>query len=242
MDTNINSIIEILHLSYPDKTLVDISDYEDEKHQTYKYLYEQQSGQIGQQTEELYSLRFQLQDREREISELKNELEIQRSVNSRLNDTTTNIMEFVRKFTEQDITVSNIRAMDGEGNEIIVNSDIRESHLDTISATPGIYGGKRPSWFTPLRVEINKENTARKCADHTKHVLKDKLMFWKRMKKDLAGLCQTGTNFLDEIADRVDSERKEKISSLLKSGCSNEEKYLKYFLLTPGMPRDFFHT
>ena len=37
----LSEIIEILHREYPDKIIVDLSECENEEHQTYKFLYEQ---------------------------------------------------------------------------------------------------------------------------------------------------------------------------------------------------------
>ena len=238
MDRNLNSIMEILRASYPDKVLVDLDEYEDNNHQTYKYLYDAQSEKVTQQTEEIYNLQFQLQDRERELSQIRIELEKQKSVNEKLNSTTSNIMEFVKKFSEQDIIVADVKAMDANGKEIVSNSDQRVSLSETISEHPGVYGHKRPSWFTPLKNELNKNEAAKKSACNTKYLLKDRLLFWKKIDKERT----EGKVSPEVLADQVDMQRKRNICELLTSDCSNEEKYLKYFLLTPGIPRDFLKT
>jgi len=174
-NSSLEAIREIIYSQFPEKIIVDISDYENEQHQTYKYLYETQCESMMQQTEEIYNLRFQNQNNERELSELHSELEIQKSVNAKLDNMTVNIMEFVEQFVEKEITVSNVKVMDNQNCEIVLNSDKRASTGRSISDKPGIYNGHRPSWFTPLKRELNKENAAKKVTDNTKHVLTEKL-------------------------------------------------------------------
>ena len=183
MNNEMDSIIEMLHRTFPDKTLVDISDYENEEHQTYKYLYEQISTTVNEQTEELYDLQFRFQESEREAARLRSELEQQKLVNTKLNDTTLTLTEFVHKFMNEEIIVSDVKAMNSSDEEIKAHSDKRELFLDSLSSCPGIYGGKRPSWFTPLRKEFNQENVAKKCVQNTEHELFAKLKFWTQKTK-----------------------------------------------------------
>ena len=238
VNRDLNSIVEIVHSSFPSKTLVDISDYEDEKHQTYKYLYENQCERIITQTEELYSLQIHIQNLERENSELQSKLEIQKSVNDKLKNMRVNIMEFAEKFKEQEIVVTNIKALDKELNEIVMDSDKRVSLANSISDRPGIYGDKRPSWFTPLQRELNKENAARRVANNTKQVLAERLYSLKEILRKLSKKdCDTST-----MAMEFDQKRKMQIVNILESESSNYEKYIKYFLITPGLDKDFINT
>lgn len=237
-DKDMRSVLETIQTVFPNKTLVDIDEYEDGDHQTYKYLYETSHGEVSQLSEELFDIRYQLESRERELAELNDELTVQKSVNEKLNNTTTSIMEFVKKFTEQDIVVSCVKAIDKEGNEIVAKSDERSSLISSVSVRPGIYGKKRPSWFTPLKNELNKENAAKKSAGNTKHLLQEKLRFWKNGSEQL----RSGKTSAKALADQFDLNRRNQIVELLRAGGSNEEKYLKYILLTPGISREYLKT
>lgn len=237
-DKDMRSVLETIQAVFPDKTLVDINEYEDRDHQTYKYLYETDHEKINQLSEELFDIRYQLESRERELAELNDELTVQKSVNEKLNNTTMSIMEFVKKFTEQEIVVSCVKAVDKDGNEIVAKSDGRSSLINNVSDRPGIYGNKRPSWFTPLKNELNKENAAKKSARNTKHILLEKLLFWKNGYEQL----KSGKASAKELADQFDFNRKNQIIELLRTKASNEEKYLKYILLTPGISRDYLKT
>lgn len=239
MDDNLSSIIDIIRVSYPDKTIVDISEFENEEHQTYKFLYETQIEKINQQSEEIHNLVFKVQDLERELSLATKEIEKSKSVNTGLANTASNIMEFVKKFTEQDIYVSSVHATSGNKNNSNKESDKEEDFLmASMSDCPGIYEGKRPSWFSPLKTELSKKNAAIKSTRNTEHILKEKLMFWKRISKKY----RRKIPYLENACQEVDQERKKQICKLLLSNCSNQEKYLKYFLLTPGMPKHYMNT
>ncbi|MBD5556874.1 MAG: hypothetical protein HDQ95_16415 [Roseburia sp.] len=237
-DKDMRSVLETIQTVFPDKTLVDIDEYEDKDHQTYKYLYETSHEKVNLLSEELFDIRYQLEDRERELAELNDELTVQKSVNEKLNNTTMSIMEFVKKFTEQEIVVSCVKAVDRDGNEIVAKSDGSPSLINNVSDRPGIYESKRPSWFTPLKNELNKENAAKKSARNTKHILLEKLLFWKNGYEQL----KSGKASAKELADQFDLNRKNQIIELLRTEASNEEKYLKYILLTPGISRDYLKT
>lgn len=238
MSSELDSIIEILNRTYPGKTLVDISDYENDEHQSYRFLYEKMSAQFKEQTEELYTLQFRFHESEAENSKLRSELALQKSVNEKLNDTTSTLTEFVKKFIEEEINVSDVRAMNNAGNEIVANSDRREPLVEFVSCRPGIYGGKRPGWFTPLSTEFNHENVVKKCVQNTEHELFDKVKFWRKKSSEL----RKGKKKREAVALEYDKTREKKIRALLKSVCTNEEKYLKYVLLTPGLPADYMST
>lgn len=239
MDQDLSSILDIIRVSYPDKTIVDISEVENEEHQSYKYLYETQMEKINQQAEEIHDLVFKVQDLERELSLASKEIEKSKSVNSGLANTASNVMEFVKKFTEQEIYVSSVNTVSGTG-ECINQEEHNQDNtlLDNISEMPGIYEGKRPSWFSPLKTELNKKNAALKVTRNTKQILKEKLMFWKRFSNKYGKKIPC----VEKACQEFDNERKNQICRLLLSKCSNQEKFLKYFLLTPGMPKHYMNT
>lgn len=238
MDTTLKELIETMRTAFPEKTIVDIADYENEEHQTYKYMYETQAKKINELTEENFHLQFKLQDSERETMLLKSELDVQKSVNKKLTNTTMDITEFIKNFSEQEILVSNIRVYDLNDEEINASEELKVSLIDSISDRPGVYGHKRPSWFTPLKIEFNKNNVAKRAADNTKGLLNNKLTFWKRM----CNLIKRKEISLEEAQTRVDVRRKTQIIELLNSNGSNYEKFLKYFLLTPGLPKHYMNT
>ena len=237
-ENELQEIRELVRTSFPDKTVVDISEYENEQHQTYKYLYDEQRAALQDMTEEVHDLRFRKEDCERENAELKQLLDAQRSVNDKLKGMTTNIMDFVEKFTEQEIIVSNVKAMNIDDEEIVMNSDVRTSLVNTISTAPGIYGCRRPSWFVPLKKELNKMNIAQKAAQKTSFRLKERLVLWKYLTQKL-GFEKTT---YEEINSKIADERKRQIRQILNDDCTNYEKYLQYFLVTPGMPKHFMNT
>lgn len=227
--------MDIIKTTYPDKVLVEIAEIENEDHQSYKFLYESLLEKSAQQTEEIYTLQFKNQDLEREIAEQSKELEMQKSINEKLNSTTSTIMDFVKKFTEQEIVVSDARPIDSNDEEIKTADDKKVSLKESISLQPGVYGFRRPSFFTPLSRELSKQNVAKKSADDTKDILTDRLHFFKFLKRK-------SQNTIPEKLDQIDQHRRQKIFELLSGDYTNEEKYLRYFLLTPGLPKDYMNT
>lgn len=63
-------IINILQQEYPNKVIVDLSEYESEEHQTYKYLFEQLSQKYAEKLNEVGMLATDQQNYEKEIAEL----------------------------------------------------------------------------------------------------------------------------------------------------------------------------
>lgn len=235
MDNNLASIMDILKNTYPDKTLVEIAEVENEEHQSYKFLYETLLEKLSRQTEEIYTLQFKNQDLEREVAEQSKELETQKTINGKLNDTTSTIMDFVKEFTEREIIVSDAKPMNRNDEEIKVAEDKKISLKDSISLQPGVYGFQRPSFFTPLSTELNKENVSKKSADNTKDILKERLHLFKFLKRK-------SKKSVAEKMEQIDQYRRQQIFELLSGNYTNEEKYLRYYLLTPGLPKDFMNT
>lgn len=146
------------------------------------------------------------------------------------------ITAVINEFLMKDIVVQKVRAVDASGNVIICANDGKEKKEPELSDTPAIYSGKRPSWFTPLReeMELSKKNIAKKNAEHTNVIFFEKLQLWNDLKnkKISAG----------KKAEYVDETRKRNIEKLLLSNDTNEEKYIKYMLLTPGIDREYMKT
>lgn len=73
-DMELTEIINILQQEYPDKVIVDLSEYESEEHQTYKYLYEQLSRKYSEKLNEVGMLATDQQNYEKEIAELSQKM------------------------------------------------------------------------------------------------------------------------------------------------------------------------
>lgn len=237
-NTALEQIVQLLRENFPEKTIVDISELENEDHQTYKYLYGIVAQEKSELTEENFNMGFQLKDREREIYELKEKLHLERSANEKLSATSEGLMEFIERFSNQEIIVSNIKVFGKDGVEIQTDETFKTSLKDTISLRPGVYDGVRPSWFTPLKNEFNKENVAKKAASNTGHIIHEQLAFWKKLK---SRLIKKEVSVSDAMTE-YDIQRKLNIIKLLESQGNNYEKYLKYFLLTPGLSKDYMST
>jgi hypothetical protein len=203
-------------------------DEETDDHQSYRYLYEKLREKHDMLTKEYDGLIADYHIKERETAELIQNNELLKSKNELLNKSIKEMTETLKKYMEQGIMVS----------EVIPTPKIAGDAIDTewfagsISSHPGVYGGKRPSWYTPITNELSRSNIKRKNVENTSGILKDKLLFWKMAKgKDK-----------ETIKDEYDARRKDNILKLLHSNCSNQEKYLKYFLLTPGLDSEYVKT
>lgn len=222
-------IINILQQEYPNKVIVDLSEYESEEHQTYKYLFEQLSQKYAEKLNEVGMLATDQQNYEKEIAELSQKNASLAAQMESVNQSTINSLGVIKEYVNLGIVVSDIMIRPVESNQTDLHP---ETFKKSISELPGIYEGKRPSWFSPLQYELSKQNVKKKNVNRTMPILKNKLLFWK---------TESGKN-IDQIATDYEQNRKKNILELLESNCSNEEKYLKYFLLTPGLDKEFVKT
>lgn len=235
----VDKLEEIIRQRFPEKTLVDIVDYENEENQTYKFLYDSLKAEIGSFEEELYNAHHNMESLEREIDELRHKIQVMEDINGKLTGQAEDITEFISEFMEREIIISNVKPFDRDDNEIVCASDNRKViSAEQLSLNPGVYEFKRPSWFTSLPTELNRENISKKTAANTIGVLVDKVKFWKK----LSGRMEDGNLPIDKAMEEVDERRRKLVAELLQSDSSNEEKYIKYLLLTPGMPRDYMKT
>lgn len=224
----------------PDMLLCEYSEVNDTtSKQSYKFLY----GQLLKENENYRS----------EISQLylmvdANELQIKRLTDkvSKLSDTSeefggsvTELLNAIKASLKQQIYISDVRVFDSNDKEIVqsggLQSKIKE---DDLSLRPAIYDFKRPAWYTPLRTELNAENLGRKIANDTKKEFSEKIRFWKLFKRDKAVADMT----LSEKANTIEMERRRRVVRILNSNISNDEKYIKYFMITPGMSREYMRT
>ena len=221
---------------FPEKTIVNISDYEDDSNQTYKYLYESLAKEQTNMVNEIAQLRNEISNKDRAISENMEEIERLNQDNKALKNSSSNIISMLEEFTDKDVVISNVNVSTEDDSNDLRQFGANEQ-VDilkkTISDNPGVYGLHRPSWFTPLNKELSKKNVINKNKVETLPTLKNKLLFWKE---------HTANNIeeAEQYANEYDQKRMENILELLDSKCSNEEMYLKYMLLSPGLDKDYY--
>lgn len=235
LNTDIDSIREYVHREYPDYTVSLIKELENEEHQSYKFLYEklcaelaQSQSRNGELEAELFDQGTDLANRDREIAFLNSKIENLELSNSRLKDSSLDYLEIIDKFTAEEIIVS---------EPSVYNRDNKKIEPLPYCETPAVYQFRRPSWFSPLAPELSKENAAKHMADKTAPMLKERLSFWNNI---LDRFHAGGDKNL--LAHEVDKKRSDDINKLISSNISNEEKYVKYIMLTPGMPKNYLNT
>lgn len=153
---------------------------------------------------------------------------------------TDDITLLLKKILEKDIIISNIYPVDENGREIRHSSDDKKNYsTDALSDNPGIYNFRRASFFTELETEYSKMSAAKKVTKEAEKTMWQRICFWKGLKKKIKDQELP----IESLAKEVDEERKERITELLNDfSISNEEKYLKYMLLTPGLEKDYLKT
>lgn len=218
------------------KVLYDISDVENAEKQSYKYLYQVLMEKHEELRESFYDQKYSLDNAHRDLAKLNAELKHIKANTGKMKNTTADITTFITDFLTKDIIVQKVMVVDAKGKEIVCINGSKEKKEPALSDTPGIYSGKRPSWFTPLReeLELSKKNVSKKTAEHTKHFFSERLQFWRGLKKKKISV--------EKKADCVNEARKRNIEKLLLSNDCNEEKYIKYMLLTPGMDKEYMKT
>ena len=228
-------LTEFVRKNYPDYSVCKLTDIESEEHQSYKFLFENISEKYNSLNEEFYSQLHKLQTVESELA-TKN-LEIKKLKNSKDNfeDSAAALKQFIENLLSNEIVISNTRALDAGGDPIVCSTDNISVKPEEISLRPGVYDSTRPSWFSEIRYELNKLNAAKKVAESTSSTFFDLLKKANDLKKMDAPL--------DIKANEYEKRRKQEIIKLISdTSLSNEEKYLKYILLTPGLSRDYLKT
>lgn len=223
----LSEIVETIHKEYPDKVVVDISEYENEDHQTYKFLYEQLSTTHTQKMNEFGLVISDMQRFAKENADMEEQNKMLQNQLDKMESSAWNLLDQFKNDINREIIVSDVKT----DKKVDQNVDV-ESLSQTISTVPGIYGGKRPSWYTPLKKQLSRENIKNKNVNNTICTLKNVLQFWKKNKSQSP----------EKTATEYDNKRKSNILELLQEDCSNEEKYLKYFLLTPGLDKEYLKT
>lgn len=213
----------------PKKIIVDINEFETNEHQTYKWLFDNLNEKYKNKIEELNSMVFEKQTAEREASESSAQIFGLNETIEKLTVSNTELLAIVDNYVTHEIIVTDIEVTPISETQDKIHS---EQFVKSISGVPGIYGGKRPGWFILNQQELTKENIKKKNTKATFEILKDGLLFWKQQKGKQR----------ETVASNYEKKRKNNILELLQSSCSNQEKYLKYLLLTPGLGRDYEKT
>lgn len=213
----------------PEKIIVDIDEFETNEHQTYKWLFDSLNENHKNKIEELNTMVFEKQSAEREVSELSNRiLELNETI-EKLTKSNHELLAIVENYVSHEIIVTDIATEPTEESQSKIEA---KQFVNSISDMPGVYGDKRPGWFILNQQELTKENVKKKNTKATFEILKNGLLFWKQQKG----------NQREMVASAYEKNRKNNILELLQSSCSNQEKYLKYLLLTPGLGRDYEKT
>lgn len=221
----------------PEFTITEINLLEDESHQTYKTKFEELKSRIEEFQSDAIIKDSQKKEAELENIRLRKQMEIFEKENRDFKSRTlAEFVKFIEKITQEEIVISNVKAMDLDHEEIKTNNENFKVGPGDLADRPGIYHFKRPSFFTPLRRELNKKNEAEKVTRNTKHLFRDQLKFWKKAAEDK----ETKSN--EEIKASYDANRKKALLQILNGDCSNEERYLKYMLITPGIDQDYLAT
>lgn len=230
-------ILRIAQQYMPEKLICDAAEVELDK-QSYKFLYESLRDKYKDLEMDFHTQRSRFDECQRELADLNIELQNVKEGTGMYADSAQSLMRFIRNMIDKDIQVYSIYAADSNGEKIQTSSDRTSKTVpDDIADCPGVYGFMRPSWFTKLRddSELNQKNAGRKVVRNTSPLLKEILHFWERIDgKKLPS---------EEKANAVDRRRHNEIVRLINDrSISNEEKYLKYMLLTPGMPKGYMKT
>lgn len=225
-------ISKILIEEFPDKMIVNNSDFKNQNNETYKALYEIVNEEKNKFKGENQQLLIDRSNLEKELDELKKENKRLRVENYHLCKSVSPTMKEIKNYCNTKIVVTDIKIKpeEKEQSKFDINNFIKK-----ISDNPGIYGTVRPSWFTCLNVPLSKESVQRKNICHTVATLMNKIMFWK----NIGDRINTDT---ETAAEQYEFRRRQLILDILNDKCSNEEKYLKYLLLSPGIDKEYQKT
>ena len=228
-------VVKLIQQFFPEKIMCDISEVEFDK-QSYKYLYEDLLKKYRELEKEFYTQKYEYDDCQRQLGSLNAELERIKENEGTFTENIHSLISFIERLLHDDIYVNLVKAVDENGIQIHTAADLMSKATeDDISLRPGIYNFQRPSWFTELHDELNKENIGKEAARKTVPLLNKILDYWR-------GIGDSDKNVEDK-ADAVDHERQEEIIRLINdNSINNEEKYLKYILLTPGISREYMKT
>ena len=223
MDFTLEELKTYIQENYPSMTLVDTEDYENTMTE-YENL-----------NEKIYELQFEINEKEKEIAALSDKIQKSEAAYNKLKDGSTDVSGLLKMFLHGDIIVTDTHVYDASNKEISVLDDKRKPNMDNLSDRPGIYNYRRPNWFLDPKVELSPENVRKKTKKNTEGFLGGRLFSLKQVNK----VFKNHGIVVNDTISAADKERKKRVVDLLVSDCSNEEKYIKYMLLSPGISHDF---
>lgn len=233
----LSEIEEALKETSPEKIIVDIDDYELDK-QAYRFLYENLKNSYDELLNEHNSLQVDKQNLDRDIADASVTIDRQSIEISKLKENIFSEIEYLKKYICKDVYVADINASNVSNDNFDKNVETvitpsSDTLKETISMMPGVFFGKRPSFFMTLNSNtskvLTKEAVQEKNVKHTFSLLKERFNFQKNLNNKKSD---------DKAADEYDTARFNNIKELLASKCSNEEKYIKYILLSQGFDND----
>ena len=226
----LDEFVEYVNQNFKGYSLVKNSDFESEDNQTYKFLYEKKCAENNKLQEELFMAHSDLRSIEQDYSKVSAALETEKNMNFDLSSESRLFIDFIKEYLSKDVTVSDIAVYDSDNNKIESNN-FNLSDPEELSDNPGVYDFKRPSWFSPLKNELNKRNVSAKNIKNTEGILSSRLSFLKKII--------SSKNNSKALSEEIDADRKKKIVQILLGPGSNQEKYLKYILTTPGLSKEY---
>ena len=249
------AIADLITERHPTYMMAEIASVENEDHEAYRDIYESALEEIEELREDKDSLTANLESQEQlaessaakareleeDVGKVREELQALKTENANLKATLENLKENNPKAGENLSNVANLVEKWLEQEPVVFDIRIDEMDKDKpaekpvdISTFPAIYSGKRPSWFTSLQKELSKEGQKKRNANNAMAVIWSKLAFLKEHEDEYDAVLK--------LANEIDQRRAKEIKEILDSDAGNEEKYLKYMLLTPGMDREYMKT
>lgn len=150
---------------------------------------------------------------------------------------TKTVTKVVREQIDKDTIDSILHRLEKPIEICITGIQTSDKNIGELAENPGVYNFTAPSFFVePAGSNFTKENQTRENYNKTKHGLKDLLYLFNKLNKDKSKTAtQKNSTFLQErslkIREIIDSKK-----------LTNEQKYLRYMLITPGLPDNYMYT
>ena len=150
---------------------------------------------------------------------------------------TKTVTKVVREQIDKDTIDSILHRLEKPIEICITGIQTSDKNIGELAENPGVYNFTAPSFFVePAGSNFTKENQTRENYNKTKHGLKDLLYLFNKLNKDKSKTAtQKNSTFLQE--------RSLKIREIIDSKTlTNAQKYLRYMLITPGLPDNYMYT
>ena len=213
---------------FPDKVLVDLKMVENEAHDQYEMLWKSVSMENEDLRGELNSVANENEHLKMEVQKLRAELDDFEKIKGTALGKSAEVADYVMEIFNTGITVGEwkIESKSNEGGDKNIKGSLDDLE---ISSHPGIYGGESPGHFLTIaggKMELTRENLAGKVSRNAfleVGFLLKKLMTHDKKTKD------------EDVAEA----RRQRITELLSTRMDNEEKYLRYIVISPGISQEF---